>query len=640
MTSSDLSIVRGRRFWRNSDLQRKILRATEGKPLTQATAIKALNDFVYCPFNRGRQYLDIGWREQSQDIGKRRCHFPDLPYQINYLRKHLLGEPFGIVKDDATTGVPYIPVDLDRHDPNIDPGVHMEKCLGIGRYLQTINPLHWAVEINPLDGSTKFFGFLKSGNIIPWIQAGMFGESIHQQLVSQGLCHGNNIEVFPFNSKAVFLPMRPDKFTICGKGFLPRANATVQEKRVINLMGDTATGKYSLRTYSALAFLRWLQSDDNYSESHLQRALQRACHHVPKAQEEADEFTLFLKHHQRMSLTGKPIPFTEEELDRLSDRFQAIRDREISAPASQVADKGSLAATQIDDLSLRSLGSAKPIKAKQEGYRNDSDAFLRNHDDCKPFFRDFFRRNKRQPTDGEFEQHIKANNLYSGDWSDREHERKKRLSHVAQWTRNTFDETRIGNGHVAFDLNYKRLARKLFPEGITWTQTRVSPFGKKETETMHVPLEFLETLFPIVCWCLKNPNKDNSVPTERIKRLWELFPEAANWNQKRYSAAWRHLDKAGYVNIYDKKYGHRKAMRWCMGRLFPGQKRKHQPRPVETRSLDLAARCQLGSMEWEAREIHTNQTNQYKSLYHIGEFAIRSHHQTALKLPSRPPPDT
>jgi len=119
------------------------------------------------------------------------------PKYFNPWQKHLRGRPIGIV-DDSATQVPFVSVDIDRH--NQEP---WEEHFGRIKAVISVLPksLRWLIDINPVNGSLKFFGFKFKPILID--EARAIAESIHKAL-------GFNLEVFPFNSHAIWLPCRPE----------------------------------------------------------------------------------------------------------------------------------------------------------------------------------------------------------------------------------------------------------------------------------------------------------------------------------------------------------------------------------------------------------------------------------------------
>jgi hypothetical protein len=127
----------------------------------------------------------------------------------------------------------FITVDLDRHDGKVLAKEHFQAVLETGRLLKRGFPfLNWLVEVNPRNGSTKFFGF--SGQPIPVDRANRLSQQIHEMLVANGI---GSREVFPFNSPQVFLPMREGKVTIIDTGVLATALPTAARPPKLGVPG-------------------------------------------------------------------------------------------------------------------------------------------------------------------------------------------------------------------------------------------------------------------------------------------------------------------------------------------------------------------------------------------------------------------
>ena len=100
--------------------------------------------------------------------------------------------------------------------------------------------LRWLIDINPINGSLKFFGFKFKPILID--EARAIAESIHKAL-------GFNLEVFPFNSHAIWLPCRPEKITI---GI---------EKEIVKRLVNGKMEK--IETYSLESLKTWIRSGNS-----------------------------------------------------------------------------------------------------------------------------------------------------------------------------------------------------------------------------------------------------------------------------------------------------------------------------------------------------------------------------------------
>jgi hypothetical protein len=250
---------------------------------TESSATKFLKWFFY----NGCANHYLGWRFEEVEIlpdfteivivpaGARIWPTPtdDKRIRWNPVWDHLKGLPRGVCRGRGEKILPFVSVDMDRHDGGIPAKQHIYNVIKTGRLLRKhYGNLRWLVEVNTDNGSTKYFGF--KSRPIPVNQANEISESIHRLLIEAGL---GKREVFPYNSPQVFLPFRSGKTTIIDTGILGKCN-----RRRRN--GDY---KYeNFETYSALAFVQWLRSGTNYNEQTLYKTLIAACNNLPDRVEE------------------------------------------------------------------------------------------------------------------------------------------------------------------------------------------------------------------------------------------------------------------------------------------------------------------------------------------------------------------
>ncbi|MEN6367811.1 MAG: hypothetical protein ABFC88_13455 [Thermoguttaceae bacterium] len=181
---------------------------------------------------------------------------------------HLKGCPRGVCRGQNERFVPFISVDLDRHDGTVQSKAHFQSVIETGRLLKgRFGYLKWLVEVNPKNGSTKYFGF--TGRPIPIEYANALSQNISECLVANGI---GPREVFPFNSPQVFLPMRAGKTTIIDNGILEKC-----ERRRGNRFGQ----RERFQTYSAIGLVEWLRCGRSFDERTLKKALVSACLQLP-----------------------------------------------------------------------------------------------------------------------------------------------------------------------------------------------------------------------------------------------------------------------------------------------------------------------------------------------------------------------
>ena len=131
--------------------------------------------------------------------------------------------------------------------------------------------LNWCVEVNPKNGSVKFFGWGREA--IPIHTAIKIGEQIHEVLGKQGLLGPKGREVFPYNHPQVLLPMRRDKTTVIDTGVVPQCTRKVKD--------DETRKMVPYQAYSVLAFCEWLERGDHFCEQTLLETLKAACANLP-----------------------------------------------------------------------------------------------------------------------------------------------------------------------------------------------------------------------------------------------------------------------------------------------------------------------------------------------------------------------
>ncbi len=502
-----------------------VSRYSPNKPFTEATATTALSRWLYR--GHGEKYLSLEVSEdrigRAVDAGPRRFLCPTKRQDYARwlpLREHLLGDQKGVVSDAETTLLPFIAVDIDRHDGSIKADDHQRIVIDAGRYLKTIPHVKWLVEVNPRNGSTKFFGFRRTGDHFTKREIKQLSSKIRGELIHKGLCHNNNVEVFPDNSHAVWLPMRRDKVTIVDDGMLARCNRKIRDvtyfpQRVFE----------SIRCYSALNFMAWIHNGDNYDEVTLASALRYACAGLP------DE-----------------VPNTSTHKD--------------TAPSP--------AARELDN----------PIPAKSVAFASEFDsdepnAFKRNWSALLPFARQFFRSNKRLPKIKEALGYLKINNLFSGRWEDNESNRRHRVGAILGKIAETFDPSLLqSNQQVQLDHGIRRWCQRHFPNGLKAKRRVINSMEMTcRVKTIHVPAQFVEHCVGVIAFCLNDSLENDALPVNRIKAVWQLVKNAPSWNQEYFQAVRRHLEQIGVVEIYDKNDEPGKAWRWREGTNFPTKKR-------------------------------------------------------------------
>jgi hypothetical protein len=217
----------------------------------------------------------------------------------------------------------------------------------------------------------------------------------------------------------------------------------------------------------------------------------------------------------------------------------------------------------------------------------DPDAFKRNHADIKPFVRAFWKEHRRYPTTQEALDWIKANNRFSGLWEQREKERARRVGQILDFTEQTFDPKKLSQGDrcpISLKLGqFSWWVRERFGSVLMGTRSNPREFNPVTMTApvvqVSVPANFVETFLAVVNFCLQqDPLANKAVPTNRIKKLWEMVEGGAAWNQQYYQVVRDKLNRMGIIRIFDRKHRTGKAWRWESGECFPEQDYREEQR--------------------------------------------------------------
>lgn len=189
-------------------------------------------------------------------------------FSIPNFRDHLIGEQFYGPKKGRKTM--QVAVDLDRHRGTVNGQEHIIKVLAVGEILKSSCPdFRFAPEINPRNGSVKFFGWLS--DYIDMTTAEKIAERLRHVLQDKLPQYDfNSLEIFPSNSPQVFAPLRADKIMVIGGGVV---------KKIKRRKGKGKNRKV-YDAYSCAHYLNWVFfSDQPYDsaafEAHLREAVAR-----------------------------------------------------------------------------------------------------------------------------------------------------------------------------------------------------------------------------------------------------------------------------------------------------------------------------------------------------------------------------
>ena len=221
------------------------------------------------------------------------------------------------------------------------------------------------------------------------------------------------------------------------------------------------------------------------------------------------------------------------------------------------------------------------------------DAFVRNQQDIRSFVRAFWKEHKQFPTTDETLDWMKINKRYSGEWSERQNERARRVEQILAYTERGFDPQKISQGkHEPVSLKRNQFAwwvRQQIGSVMTSNKTNIRAFDQDTmtapTTTVSVPAKFVETFMAVVYFCLqRDPLHNQAVPTNRIKQLWTMVEDGAAWNQQYYQIVRERLNRMGVIKIVDRQHASGKAWRWEAGDRFPAEDYRKEQRKLRERS--------------------------------------------------------
>jgi hypothetical protein len=192
------------------------------------------------------------------------------------LSEHLAGERyFGVKKGQMTMQVT---VDLDRHSGAVPAGRHVAKALQVGGALARRFPRHrFAPEVNPANGSVKFFGWLAGFTPLPWAEriAERVRQALREELPGYDF---DNLEIFPSSSPQVFAPLRADKTMVIAGGVVKK----VRRYRMVRAGGKRQRAYYEAP--SCADYLNWVFfSEEPYDARAFEGCLRQAVARCPDA---------------------------------------------------------------------------------------------------------------------------------------------------------------------------------------------------------------------------------------------------------------------------------------------------------------------------------------------------------------------
>jgi hypothetical protein len=190
------------------------------------------------------------------------------------LTTHLAGERyFGVKKGRMSM---QIAPELDRHSGDVPGEYHVVMAIKVGQVLtRRFAHLRFAPEVNPRNGSVKFFGWLP--DYLPTAQAEGVAEKVRSALQQELPEYDFSwMEIFPSSSPQIFAPLRADKLTVIGTGVLGKVKKYRMEK------DNGKKRRHYYEAHSCADYLNWVSfSDTHYNEQVFEQVLRDAVARCP-----------------------------------------------------------------------------------------------------------------------------------------------------------------------------------------------------------------------------------------------------------------------------------------------------------------------------------------------------------------------
>ena len=391
----------------------------------------------------------------------------------------------------------------------------------------------------------------------------------------------------------------------------------------------------------------------------IRRVQQIACH--VKGQIDEDKVARFLEQKEKIERSHDFIAFV---VKLCRDRGFRGTDDEVFGKAKSLRDqtllnrKASLLLENPDMQSPAAIDIIQKPKAvvvdcpeipprvsNHEGIAQ-GDAFARNQKDLAPFVRSFYRKHRTLPKLEDALTHLHDNNLFSGDWSDNEQGRAKRVSQVLASLAESFDPKLLKTGDKKpVELSVEKFCwwvRNHFYKGMTANVVNLQAFDPVTmtvpAKRLTVPASFIETFLVVADFCLnEDPLKNKAVPTNRFKKIWPMVKGGDSWNQTYYQVVRDGLNRMGVLNIFDRHHDNNKAWRWEAGKTFPAQSWKEHQQKLSERLKG----CSLGVSyeEFIANTIIVIDGHLHNTLYKTNNSFLSRLGRWNQKSDIRPPPD-
>jgi hypothetical protein len=456
---------------------------------------------------------------------------------VQPLDKHQCGLPHGLSVDKATTHVPFITLDPDRHNASICPDHFLTLCEAVVEFAQQQTDFFLQGEVNPRNGSAKIFMWHKELEAIPIDDVRDLAEQFKEKIKD---LTGNEIEVFPAKGNTkIKLPCREDKISVVDTGLLGRhkeryvkvydemvyenpANPIMTHEQVWALIDkkDRPTKRSHYETYDYREWQAFLDRQESMDVDLWLSAIKKGCKNLPHEDLKAN-----IPHSAEprcgMRSTAKPS-------NRLSSGPTANEDRFAVVVPKKTAKPKKLRLPPLDEL------------------RQEPNSYTRQLQFCLLICQ----KAKRVVEVDEALDLIREHDMFTDDWFDNELRREHRVGSILNRIARTFDPDMLGSGttmDIAFDCWMKwgrgkfadqRRVAVSFSSGCVFEDGTVRLASSYQRYCRFSPDE-IGFVYAIISYCMRTSLlEDGGVPEDRAEAIWKLFHEAklpkSKWNVTKF----------------------------------------------------------------------------------------------------------
>ncbi len=348
---------------------------------------------------------------------------------------------------------------------------------------------------------------------------------------------------------------------------------------------------------------------------------------------------------RRLERMVDELPIDEEKVHQTLAKKEQLEAEEKSIETVQPVKQPTVIAPVVPAVVAIAPSQPKPLvklrrsrlKSEFSSSEHPDDAFRRNFGDLLPFVRDFYRQERRFPSSEEALNWLHEEGRFSGCWEDNFDRRERRVGQILSFIEQTFDPSLLSSGSSSLSLKsgkYMWWVRQKFGQTLIARISDVDRFDAKTmkapTSIVKVPAEFVDTFLTVINFCLKDdPLQNQAVPTNRIKKIWNMVRGGSSWNQKYFQVVRNRLHRLGVVSIFDREHHVGKAWKWEVGKNMPTDSWREDQRKLRDEH-------RLPSeLDKSFEDLISNRENEHNTLYQlVGDFSVPSPSNKEV----RPPP--